>query len=61
LLIGSYQRARGLPPSDLTLDVLASFRERIIAYFELSGQHARAEAWRAEDLDAPFPIEPFAP
>ena len=60
LLLRSYQRARSTSSAFLSPEILSEFRQRIIGHYEMSGQPERAAFWRAEELDATFPDNPFA-
>jgi tetratricopeptide (TPR) repeat protein len=60
LLLRSYQRALGPPSAVLSPYLLTDFRKRIIAYYDATRQQEQASFWRAKELDAAFPADPFA-
>jgi WD40 repeat protein len=60
LLLRSYERARGTPWAMQSPEILADYRGRIVAFYEATGQREQAASWRARELDAGFPAEPFA-
>jgi WD40 repeat protein len=60
LLLRGYERARGTPSAAALPELLADYRKRIIAFYDATGQRERADSWRATELDAEFPTDPFA-
>jgi hypothetical protein len=60
LLLRSYQRARGTPSAVVSPDLFTDFRRRMIAYYDTTCQQEQAAFWRAAELDAAFPADPFA-